>query len=261
MSEAELQTDSEELETGVTIETGEDLAPSEPEAKAPEGFIKAEDAQKDINKQHRKYRDEERARKKIEAEAEALRKELEELRTKDIDLSIPPVPDQYSDNYDEQVRARDEAIQRKAAYDAQVKQNEAATARNAEQAKNDQLEADRQKVQAFDSNVVQLGLNTVDVRKAADSVMEYGISEALEDVVLEDPDGPLLVTYLAENPVELETLNSMSAYQLFNHVSELKQKASILRPQTSKAPPPPEILDGGGGGEIEDPSLKGVIFE
>ena len=250
----------------VVIETGEEpeVEAKEPESKepeAPEGFISKEDAQKDINRQHKKFRDEERARKKVEAEAERLRTERDELKAKTSDVTVPPPPDPYSENYADEIRARDEAIQQKAAHDVEVAQNEAAQARVAEQAKNDEQAALEEKVRSFDAATIQLGLQPGDVKKAADTVINYGISETLEDVIIEDPEGPLLVAYLASNPVELESLNGMSAYQLFNTLGELKAKASTLKPQTSQAPPPPDILEGGGGGDIEDPALKGVIYE
>lgn len=264
MEASELQTeptDDVELETG---ETGAESAPAEeakePE-KAPDGYIKAEEAQKDINKQHKRFRDEERKRKAIEAETDRLRAENESLKAKDGDLTIPAIPDQYDENYQDKIRQRDEAIQRKAAHDNEVKANEADQKRVAEQAKTDQEAKTLEKVQGFDANVIQLGLSPGEVKKAANEIIDYGLSENLEDILLEDPDGPLMVAHLASNPVELDALNAMTPYQLMTNLAELKAKASVLKPKTSGAPPPPEVLSGGGVGEIEDPLLAGVKFE
>lgn len=258
MSEAQLQTD-EELEPA---ETGAESAPAEEsKEQIPEGFIKAEDAQKDINRQHRKYRDEERARKKIEAEAESLRKELEEFKAKSVDTTIPPIPDPYDDNYEEKIKARDEAIQRVTAHNAHQSQLEAAQESKKKEAEIAEQEAIAEKVRGFDSNIVQLGVNPIEVKKAADTVVDYGVSDALQDVLLEDEEGPLLVSYLAQNPVELSELNSMSTLQMFNHLNAIRPKAQLLKPKTSQAPDPGTQIEGGGAAELEDPLLKGVKFE
>lgn len=261
MTEAELQTDEELGTEDVSIdetESGEELAPS----KAPEGFIKAEDAQKDINKQHRKYRDEERARKRVEAEKDRLAKELAELKAKTVDLTVPPPPDPYSDNYEDQIRARDEAIQRKAEHDAQQRSIEDQQKRHTEEQALHEEQALQEKVAAFDTNMVKLGLNPVEVKKAANTLIDYGVSDTLQDILLEDSEGPLLATYLANNPIELEALGGMSTLQLVNHLNgTVRQKASLLKPKTSKAPDPPMTLSGGGVQELEDPLLAGVTFE
>lgn len=252
--EAELQTE----ESG-TDEIGEESASSE---KAPEGFIRAEDAQKDINKQHRKYRDEERARKKVEAEAERYRKELEELRAKSVDVTVPPIPDRYDDDYEQKIKERDEALLRKAQHDSQLANKEAESERVAQERRSQEEQALQQKIASFDSNMVSLGLNPLEVKQAADTLVDYEISDTLQDILLEDAEGPLLVKYLADNPVELDTLSGLSTLQLVEHLrGDIRQRANLLRPKTSAAPDPPVTLSGGGVRELEDPLLKGATFE
>ena len=261
MTESELQTDSNELET---VENGGDSAPPEETQKieVPDGYISKEHAQKDINRQHKKFRDEERARKKLQSELDAKSKELEELRSKAEKVEVPPVPDPYSENYQDEVRARDEAIARKAAQDAELATKEKEKQR-AEQARARQQEDEiQQRVASFDSNMVELGLNPLEVKKAADTIVDYGTSDLVQDVILEDKEGPLITQYLANNPVELDRLNSMSALQLVRHIDEaIRPQASLLRPKTSNAPAPPEQLSGGGVKEMENPLLEGAKFE
>lgn len=256
MDEAELQTE----ETG---EQQTETAPVEtPEEKTPEGYIKAEESQRQVNKQHRKYRDEERARKRIEAEAETLRKELAEIKAKAEAVEVPPVPDPYSDDFEQQVKARDEAVKKQAQQEAARSRLEDDAKRKEAEARAKEEEATRAKIAGFDSNMVNLGLNPLEVNQAANALADYGISNALEDVLLEDEEGPLLVQYLAKNPVELEALEGMSALQMLKTLDgEVRQKASLLKPKTSAAPNPPDTLTGGGVKEIEDPLLKGAVFE
>lgn len=232
------------------------------ENKVPPGFIKEEDHQKRINVQHKKYRDEERARVAAEEKAAKLAAEIEELRVKSLDLTIPPVPDPYADDFQEQVKRRDEAIRLNAEHEAkqarlaeQKKQEEAARASSQEE----QIKA---KVQGFDSNMVKHGLNPIEVKQASEMVLSYGISETFEDVLLEDPDGPLFVAYLAKNPLEIEELKGMSTLQLVNHLNgDIRQKASLLKPHTSQAPAPPLTLEGGGVPELQESWEKGAKYE
>ena len=173
-----------------------------------------------------------------------------------------PAIDPFSETFNEDLKARDEKITEIAEHNASVSTIETEQQKTLE-AKNEQDEAAlKEKVASFDSNMLTLGLKPVEVKQAADTVINYGISETFQDVLLEDPDGPLLVQYLANNPVELEAVNGMSVLQMINHLNtDVRPKASLLKPQTSQAPDPPITLDGGGVGEIEHPLLKGAKFE
>jgi len=272
-NEAQPQTDDD---LGVVLETGEpeaELAPAEQaatdetgqeapaEPETPEGFISAEVHQKEVNKQHWKYREEERARQKVEQENERLARELEELKAAQVDTTIPPVPDPYDEDFATKMAERDEALQRAATHNTAIQQKEQEQQQAAQQAELDREAAEKAKVDVFDSNMVNLGLSPAEVKKAADTIVEYGVSDNMSDVILLDEDGPLMVTYLAQNPLELSELNSMNVVQLASKLPELKQKASLLKPKTSQAPEPPEVLKGAGVPEAEDPLLKGVTFE
>jgi len=241
-----------------TDEIGADLAPAE---EKHEGFIKAENAQKDINKQHKKFRDEERAHVQTKTEADSLRKELDELRANSADLDIPPVPDQYAENYTELVQTRDEAIQRKATHDAAVTNTQdAAKAKDQERVDQDKV-AEAEQIAVFDTNMIKLGLTPAETNIAAKTVIENGVSDTLLAVLMEDPEGPLLVHHLANNPIEQEALNGMSALQLVNRIEkEVRPQAALLKPKTSGAPDPPITLGGGGVRELEDQLPNGNSY-
>lgn len=250
--ETELQTTDEG-----TVESGADLATAE---EKHEGFISEEKAQQGINKQHKKFRDEERAHTRTKTEAGDLRKELDELKAQSED--IPPVPDQYAENYAELVETRDKAIQHKAGLDAQQANVTAAADKQETERLDQQKVHEAEQIANFDSNMITLGLKSAETNTAAKTVLEYGVSDNLLDVLMEDIEGPLMVHYLANNPIEQDALNGMSALQLVNHInSEIKPKAALLKPKTSDAPDPPISLGGGGVQELEDPLLNGAVFE
>lgn len=92
--------------------------PAEPQ-ETHEGFIGLDKHQSEVNHQHRKFRDEERERVKAEGRASAAEKELGEIKQKQAEVVIPAVPDPYSETYQEEIKARDEAIE------AQAEQNAA----------------------------------------------------------------------------------------------------------------------------------------
>lgn len=261
MSESEVS-EVEEATDGIVID-GDVEETAEPEAppKPPEGYVSIEDNTHQVNKQHKKYRDEERARVAAEKKAADLEAELKELKLKSVDMTIPPIPDQYDPDYEAKIQARDEKIKAVAAHEVSVSSLESQQKDHELEAKNSQIEAKNAKVAGFDSNMVTLGLNPIELKKAADTVVDYGISETLEDAVLEDPEGPLMVQYLANNPLRLEEINRMTPFQAYKALEEIRPQAQLLKPRTSQTPEPPEILSGGGAGEIEHPSLKGVTFE
>ncbi len=241
----------------------EPLPVEEPEEKH-EGFVKADDSQKDINKQHKKFRDEERSHVKTQTELDSANKELADLKAKGVDTTIPPLPDKYADNYDQLMQERDDAIKRNTAHGAeQTRLEEASKTKEKEQTDLNE-ESLRSKITVFDANMVQLGLNPAETNKAANTIADYGVSDVLQDILLEDEEGPLMVNYLASNPVLLEELNRMSALQLVNHLTtEVKPKASLLKPKTSGAPDPPIALSGGGvqGSQNELPNGNKYTLE
>lgn len=227
-----------------------------------DGFINLDKHQLDVNRQHKKFRDEERARVKESERADTAEKALEELQVKQAKVVIPPVPDKYSDTFEADIKERDEAIAKQSTQDAA---NEVAAAERQKKDDARKTEAEKaltKRVTGFDSNMVSHGLNPVETKTAADTVIGYGISDAFQDVLLEDPDGPLFVQYLAANPVELEEMNRMSVFQLVNHMNgDIRQKALLLKPKTSNAPDPPLKIKGGGAPEQREDWEKGAVYE
>ena len=234
------------------------LEQDEPKVKH-DGFISDEDHGKRIGVQHKKFRVEEERAMAAEKRANDLQAQIDAQAPKEVE--IPPVPDPLSETYAEDVQTRDTAIQQKTELDAgiarkaedQQKQDEARVTKDEEDLK--------QRIAGFDTNTVTHGLNPIEVKQAADTVIANGLSDMFSDMLLEDPDGPLIVSYLKDNPVEQDEMNRMTPFQLVNHLNEIRPKASLLKPQTSNAPNPPIVLSGGGVEELEDPLLKGAVFD
>lgn len=245
----------------VTAEQPGEETPAEEKEKH-DGFIDLESHQKDVNVQHKRFRDEERGRVKERERADAAEKELEDLKGKQAEVVIPPVPDKYSETYEADIKERDEKIAAQAKQTADSEQAQAKRKEKDEARLAEDSAALNKRVATFDSNLVSHGLSAPEVKAAAEAVIGLGISNTFQDILLDDKDGPLFVQYLAVNPIEAEQINAMSTMELVNHLNgEIRPKALLLKPQTSTAPDPPITLEGGGAPETKEPWEKGAVYE
>ena len=268
-----------ETESNFNIDVGEEMFPDHPPAAAqeaqptppptddvqskPEEAVKPEvesaptpedeqakhqaAVQAAINKQHAKYREEERKRLQIEKEAEELRQKLQAFEGQKKEVVIPEIPDPYDDDYEAKLKARDDAILQKARQDTE--QSYADQQKQAQEVA--RQEAQQKKVQeslkAFNDNTTKLGLSAEEITQASNVVGSYGVSQDIAGFLLADPEGPLMVKYLASNPVELDEVRHLPPMQAAIKLhSDIRSKAQGLKPQSSKAPSPPETLSGGG---------------
>lgn len=266
---SELQTDDvgttenvEAISAG-TVTDGSDLAPDTGanQEQKPEGAVDQESINKAINKKHFQYKEEERKRLAAEKEAEELKSRLQKLEMGS-EPNVPPIPDPYDEDYETKVKARDEALMRKVEFDARQRiasEQQERTQKEAQEAEKKRIES---LAQGFDNRATQLGLDVNAVRSAGDVVVNYGIGEELAIFLLEDKEGPLITTYLAENPLEIEELRQMSPLQAAIKInSEVRTKASARKPQVSAAPEPADILSGNGAPEDNRPLIRGAKFE
>lgn len=248
--------EEQELEQNTDQELDETV-----EVEKHEGFVSDADNQAQVNKQHRKFRDAEREAATAKAEKESLQQQFDELQSKNEAITVPDAPDPYSETYKDDLAARDEAVRLKAEQDAQASIAESAKQRT-EQAALETAQANAEvKIVAFDKRMIEHGLDPIEVKQAVDTLIKDGMTDTFQDILLEDPDGPLMVKYLEANPVETERLNGMSTLQLVNHLNtEIRPKASLLKPKTSDAPDPPRSISGGGAKETVHPALAGVKY-
>ena len=219
-------------------------------------------AQAAINKQHRKYRNEERKRIDAEKETKTLKDKLAAIEAEQDDVVIPPVPDPFDEDYEAKIQTRDAAIRKRADLDAQatVKKDQGESRKEAANLAEQKRIATA--VNQYEARAVQFGLNVEEVKKAGDTVIDYGITGDLAMYLLEDKDGPLITNYLASNPLELDDLRNMSTIDAAIKMnSTIREKAVLLKPKPTNTPDPADILDGGGVPETVDPLLKGATFE
>ena len=251
-----ISTAGDSTETETPIEAAE-LAPA-PEAE-PEIQQESESdkAQKAINKKTWQFHEEKRR-------ADALERELTEERAKGKPVEapkVPSLPDPYSlsdEEYRQQMTERDNALARKAEYDATQRYQAESTRRQQEEAQSKrQTEAANIRTQ-YTNRAAEAGLDVDEVLSATADIVNYGISDAVAEMIATEADGPQLAMWLRQNPTELQSLQSMPIYKQIDTLKAVQLKSS--KTKTSKAPPPPTQIRSGGAVSREDDLLAGATF-
>ncbi len=249
--------DGEELEPQDEEQVEEEEQQEDVEAQAPEvkpgdpdGYIKS------INKKHRELMDEKRR-------ATALQEELEKLRKagqQDVRPDVPPPPDPFDADYEEKVKARDDAIMKQASYDARQQAVLQQQQQEQQRAYQEYQERMIKTVTTYDERAKKLGMTPEELQQAGNAVAAVGFRDDLTQYVLEDEHGPLLTRYLAQHPEDINALNAMHparAGVMLENV--IKPKARAISGRTN-TPPPPDSL-GGGGAPRQQRGPKGATFE
>ena len=184
-------------------------------------------------------------------EAESLRQELAAIKEKEAILLEPmilPVPDQYDDNYAEQMEARDKSIQEKAQYDASQRVRAEHAEYQRQQQNQEQINQVNERGNKYKENSIKLGVDQAQLGEAANIVANYGIRQDVAMELLSEEQGPLITMYLAQNPQALDAINTANAISLGNVWSDIKTKASSLQTKTTSTPDPVETQKGSGVG-------------
>ena len=184
-------------------------------------------------------------------EAESLRQELAAIKEKEAILKEPmilPVPDQYDDNYAEQMEARDKSIQDKAQYDASQRVRAEHAEYQRQQQNQEQINQVNERGNKYKENSIKLGVDQAQLGEAANIVANYGIRQDVAMELLSEEQGPLITMYLAQNPQALDAINTANAISLGNVWSDIKTKASSLQTKTTSTPDPVETQKGSGVG-------------
>ena len=246
--ETEEQVDLQEESTA-------DSAPAETEAKA-EVKDESEELRKTIAEKAYKERE---ARRRAD-DLERRLKELESKQSPEFDGVVPSMPDPFDDDFESKVKAREEALQRKAHADAIAMQQREAEAEAQRKREREEFER-QQKLQAdFKKNASDLGVDQQSLADAAQAVVNYGVTPDIENAILSDANGPLILQYLAANPLELSDLIEANPLKAGMLLADVKSKSLSLKPKPSSAPPPPQALDGRGAPQKER-GPKGATFE
>mgnify|MGYP003675601739 FL=1 len=247
MSEQEAQAD-EQLVEEIVEEQEADIEELDTAPEEKEEVTEPEEPKVDYNKVIAQKAFESREHKR---EAESLRQELAAIKEREAILKEPmilPVPDQYDDNYAEQMEARDKSIQEKAQYDASQRVRAEQAEYQRQQQNQEQINQVNERGNKYKENSIKLGVDQAQLGEAANIVANYGIRQDVAMELLSEEQGPLITMYLAQNPQALDAINTANAISLGNVWNDIKTKASGLAKKTTSTPDPVETQKGSGVG-------------
>lgn len=208
-----------------------------------------------------------RKQREAERKAEKLERELNDMRSKMPEQTrpeIPPLPDAYAldeKEYKAKMLQREEAIRKQVAYDSRQEAYERQAEQARQAADSAKAEATAKKAQSYTQRAVQLGMTPEELQVAGNAVGQFGIDDALVELILEDDQGPLITKYLSKNIADLEALQGMSpARAAVMIATSIKQKASALKPKVNPAPDPVESPRQSGSTQRQR-GPKGATFE
>lgn len=271
-TEAENPAPMEEDDMGVGFEEEEISSESSPEnetdapqktedSQESETFINQEAVNKRINEITFEKHEERRKREQLQEEFEALKAKLEERSKKEEDITIPPLPDMYDDDYKVKLKERDDIIQkiadRKAEKKWLKKQQEEQYAKQMEALQKKTAE----KIRAMQTKAREYGIKETELEEADSTVGKFIQNPDLARFIIGQQEAPLIIKYLASDAVELENLAKMDPLDASVYIaSEITKKALKLRPGVTKTPDPVDIPKGKSKLE-KDPFLRGAVFE
>lgn len=250
--EEEAQTPVEEEAQQVETEEAstEQAQEGDEQGNDPEWYTKA------INRQHFKYREEERKRLELEQELEKIKGQLPKQAAPD----IPPPPDPFAEDYEQKIAERDKAIQERIRYDTQQSLIKEAARRKAVAEQEAAQKEFTARVQTYSDRAEKLGVEAQELAVAGQTIASYGIPDALTNYILNEEKGPLITMHLARHPQELEQVRSLDPVSAAVHIAtQIAPKVSVV-PNKSQAPKPPETLSGAGAPPIED-GPEGATYE
>ena len=220
-----------------------------------------EEQQKVFNDMAAKKAFETREQKRANEELQRQIKELQAAQPVEQAPSIPDMPDQYSDNYEQEMAARDKALQDRAAFDANASYLRQQADLQVQESQRLENEALNKSLEDYSGRAKKLGISDKELEVAGNTVYQYGINDHVAKYILADEHGPLITKYLSENPTAMESLHSMPPISAGAFIeSQVKPQAIKLKPATTNAPEPVETLNGAGVQPAQR-GPKGATFE
>lgn len=257
---SELQNDGAAAENEATTEasevadqnTGADLATAsendgQHEEQAQVDPVEAANklSQDAINKQHGKFREQERRADGLQSELDDIKRKQQEQEAARVG-ELPPIPDQLDDDYDEKMRKYTEGVANKAAFDEKQKQIVQNQQNQQEVTKQQEDAAAHQAFVKYSARAVDLDIGDVEMNSAINTVLALGLTQDSVQFLVDNEIGPLMTKHLAGNVSDINALAMMPSVHRGAYLQGLIPKAELLRPKTSNTPAPVDNLSGNG---------------
>jgi len=205
------------------------------------------------------------AQKDAERKARALEQELNALRAERVRTAapvVPPMPDQFEDGFEQKLAERDKAIAAKSQWDAEqavyARQHHEAEQRVQQQ----QQQAFEKSVEEYEKRSLRLGVAKEELISAVTVVGNYGIDRGLMNAIVQDENGPLITTYLANNPDAMEEIINRDPVSAGIYIARnIVPKLQPRKTKTTNAPEPAPVLRGNGAPPKDKYYVEGATFK
>tara|TARA_R110000851_G_scaffold133381_3_gene268196 strand:- start:2080 stop:2883 length:804 start_codon:yes stop_codon:yes gene_type:complete len=196
--------------------------------------------------------------------ADELQEQLDEMKAaqpKPERPELPKAPDPYSPTYAEDLAKYTQAVTKQASYDASERVRSEQTLQQQQEAQRQQQEEANKAIADYSGRADKLGIKPEQLQKAGQSLGQYNIDDSVAAYILDEPVGPQITVYLAENPALADEIANMAPMMAVAKIAaEIKPLAAGIKPQIDLAPDPGEVLSGKGAAEgLKGP--KGATFE
>lgn len=243
----------EVVEEGVENVETPDEAPVETPAEAPKVEFTPEQQEvfnREISKKVAAKAEETRRADELQAK---LKEAEAKLNPEPQRPTVPPLPDPYAADYEQQMADRDKALNEAAAYDAKQAVISEISLVQQQNAQREQQKASEAAITTYVERGENLGHKKEDVVSATEYLMNVGLSVDAQQLIRDDDSGPDMAMYLAKNPEALtELLEKQQASPVFaiaHLASVVKGAASGSFRQEKQPPEPVEHLKGRGAAE------------
>jgi len=183
---------------------------------------------------------------KEQDEIRKLTQENKDLQAKipqNVRPAIPDMPDQYDEDFAAKQVLREKALVEVAQFDnaqAIADNNAALIQQQTQQAALNALQTARSD---YDKRGTDLGLTSARIIADEQKLINAGCNQELGIFLLEEKHGPVVVKYLADNPLEFDALNRMPPMMAAAEIaSTIKQKAIDSHKPADPAPDPTDTI-------------------
>lgn len=174
-------------------------------------------------------------------QAEEYKRQLDAIQSQQQSHApvIPEAPDPYDDDYESKMAEYRTAIEAKGRYDAEQRYLHEQQQMQQQQQQQELMQKQQEAALKYVEAGKKAGMSIEEMTQAGQAVEMYGIGQDLQNALLSDEDGPLIVKHLAANPALASSLSQMQPFEAALYIERtVRSEAKQLKPKSTNAPTP-----------------------
>lgn len=193
-----------------------------------------------IDRQHAKYREEQRRRMAAEERLQQFEQGQQQYDPEPQIVNIDP----YADDIEEQVKQRDESVRAHIAWQQRQQQRQVNQQAYQQRSQAQAQQEAQQRAETYFNRAKELKVDQTELQTAINTVGQYQLGDQVAEYIMSDENGPLVTTALSKNPVMLAELSMMQPHEAILHIERNVRSKLNVQPRTSKANKPPTRVQG-----------------